>query len=117
MQQGSTFQGLRWLTTDAISTDLAETWRRPALGAGTLALIQYTSGSTAAPKGVKLSHANLLHNSGLIAQAFGHTPRSRGVIWLPPYHDMGLIGGTFPDSARRYQRPSRPLSFDVATLG
>lgn len=68
MQQGSTFQGVRWLTTDAISTDLAETWRRPALGAGTLALIQYTSGSTAAPKGVKLSHANLLHNSGLIAQ-------------------------------------------------
>jgi acyl-CoA synthetase (AMP-forming)/AMP-acid ligase II len=40
-----------------------------------------------------VSHGNLLHNSETIYQAFGHTPESRGVIWLPPYHDMGLIGG------------------------
>lgn len=40
-----------------------------------------------------MSHANLLHNSELIYQKFGHSPKSRGVIWLPPYHDMGLIGG------------------------
>jgi myxalamid-type polyketide synthase MxaB len=42
---------------------------------------------------VVVSHANLLHNSALIHRAFRHGPESRGVIWLPPYHDMGLIGG------------------------
>lgn len=55
--------------------------------------LQYTSGSTGAPKGVMISHRNLLHNSELIARRFEHDASSRGVIWLPPYHDMGLIGG------------------------
>lgn len=45
------------------------------------------------PRGVKLTHGNLLYNLALIHRCFGHTPESRGVIWLPPYHDMGLIGG------------------------
>jgi acyl-CoA synthetase (AMP-forming)/AMP-acid ligase II len=58
-----------------------------------LALLQYTSGSTAAPRGVMVTHANLLANSEVIRAAFGHTRESRGVIWLPPYHDMGLVGG------------------------
>jgi acyl-CoA synthetase (AMP-forming)/AMP-acid ligase II len=57
------------------------------------AVLQYTSGSTADPRGVLLSHASLLHNSGLIQQLFRTTPESRGLIWLPPYHDMGLVGG------------------------
>lgn len=55
--------------------------------------LQYTSGSTGAPKGVMISHQNLLHNSAQIAQRFEHSADSRGMIWLPPYHDMGLIGG------------------------
>jgi acyl-CoA synthetase (AMP-forming)/AMP-acid ligase II len=55
--------------------------------------LQYTSGSTGTPKGVIISHRNLLHNSRQIATRFEHTTRSQGVIWLPPYHDMGLIGG------------------------
>lgn len=59
----------------------------------TLAFLQYTSGSTGTPKGVMLTHSNLLHNSALIHRCFEHTPHSQGVIWLPPYHDMGLIGG------------------------
>jgi acyl-CoA synthetase (AMP-forming)/AMP-acid ligase II/acyl carrier protein len=58
-----------------------------------IAILQYTSGSTSAPKGVMLSHQNLLHNLAAIQQRFGHDAQSRGVIWLPPYHDMGLIGG------------------------
>lgn len=57
------------------------------------AVLQYTSGSTAAPKGVAISHANLLHNSEQIFRRFGHAESSRGLIWLPPYHDMGLVGG------------------------
>lgn len=58
-----------------------------------LALLQYTSGSTSAPRGVRLTHANLLHNSQVIAHAFGTGPELRAVSWLPLHHDMGLIGG------------------------
>jgi len=57
------------------------------------AILQYTSGSTSEPRGVVLTQANLLENSEVIARAFGHSTSSRGFIWLPPYHDMGLIGG------------------------
>lgn len=57
------------------------------------ALLQYTSGSTGAPKGVVVTHANLRDNLEQIRVRFGHDTDSRGVIWLPPYHDMGLIGG------------------------
>jgi acyl-CoA synthetase (AMP-forming)/AMP-acid ligase II len=75
-------------------------------GPADVAVLQYTSGSTAAPRGVMLTHANLLHNTAQIAKRFGILPAqsqpraesapgypSRGVIWLPPYHDMGLVGG------------------------
>ncbi len=68
-------------------------WRMPAVSGDSLALIQYTSGSTGAPHGVMVSHANLQHNSEHIRRLFQHKPNSRGLIWLPPYHDMGLIGG------------------------
>ncbi|MCX7746685.1 MAG: amino acid adenylation domain-containing protein [Clostridia bacterium] len=57
------------------------------------AFLQYTSGSTSTPKGVILTHKNLIHNLQHIYTCFGHNDESRGVIWLPPYHDMGLIGG------------------------
>ncbi|MGV7929750.1 MAG: fatty acyl-AMP ligase [Spirochaetota bacterium] len=58
-----------------------------------IAFIQYTSGSTSNPRGVMLSHENLMHNLFLIHRYFCHNSNSCGVIWLPPYHDMGLIGG------------------------
>jgi amino acid adenylation domain-containing protein/non-ribosomal peptide synthase protein (TIGR01720 family) len=91
--QDAAFGKPEWLATDALPAELAEGWRTPDLSQTTLALLQYTSGSTAAPKGVMLTHANLLHNSVLIQRCFAHSPQSCGVIWLPPYHDMGLIGG------------------------
>ena len=81
------------LTTDGLDDALADRWDRPELTGETVACLQYTSGSTASPKGVVLSHANLLHNSAIIQDGFGHSADSRGVIWVPPYHDMGLIGG------------------------
>jgi len=86
---------LKLLTTDASDSavSFASTWQAPQVSADTLAFIQYTSGSTGTPKGVMVSHGNLLHNSGLMQQGFKYTPDSQGVIWLPPYHDMGLIGG------------------------
>ncbi|HBL28366.1 MAG TPA: hypothetical protein DD490_16150, partial [Acidobacteria bacterium] len=71
----------------------SEAWRDPGIGAETLAFLQYTSGSTAEPKGVMLDHGNLLANLELIRDGFALTPEDRAVFWLPPYHDMGLIGG------------------------
>ena len=85
--------GLRFVTTDNLVADLGECWKTPEITGESLAFLQYTSGSTSAPKGVMLTHNNLLHNSKQICACFKHTPQSQGVIWLPPYHDMGLIGG------------------------
>ena len=65
----------------------------PPARPGDAAFLQYTSGSVGEPKGVVVSHANLLANSEAIKVLFGHDAHSSGVIWLPPYHDMGLIGG------------------------
>src|SRR4051812_9076264 len=84
---------LRWLATDAVPVDLGERWVRPPLAGDSHALLQYTSGSTDVPRGVVLHHAHLLHNAGLLRRAMELSPSSVAVIWLPPYHDMGLIGG------------------------
>jgi acyl carrier protein len=83
---------LRWLSTDG-GEGVAGGGRRPEAGANTLAFLQYTSGSTAAPKGVMVTHGNLLHNLAMIYHGLGHTADSQMVSWLPPYHDMGLIVG------------------------
>ncbi|MUG96207.1 amino acid adenylation domain-containing protein [Scytonema sp. UIC 10036] len=84
---------LRWIATNNLEANLEQEWQEPVLTKDTLAFLQYTSGSTGIPKGVILSHGHLLHNSAIIQKCFEHTPNSQGVIWLPPYHDMGLIGG------------------------
>jgi amino acid adenylation domain-containing protein len=91
--QAPEFGPVQWHATDTLADELAADWREPAIDGATLAFLQYTSGSTATPKGVMLTHRNLLHNSSLIQQGFRTTPESRGVFWLPFYHDMGLIGG------------------------
>ena len=56
------------------------------------AFIQYTSGSTSAPKGVTLTHSNLAHNLYIITDELDASPETKVVSWLPQYHDMGLIG-------------------------
>ncbi len=84
---------LKWLTTDNLGSDWLESWQAPQINPETLAFLQYTSGSTGQPKGVMVTHGNLLHNQQLIQDGLGHNEQSQGVIWLPPYHDMGLIGG------------------------
>ncbi|MFB6909254.1 AMP-binding protein [Streptomyces bacillaris] len=58
-----------------------------------VAVVQYTSGSTGRPRGVLVRHENLAANTGAIADSFGLDPESRALTWLPPYHDMGLVGG------------------------
>ena len=86
------FRKVQWIETDAPPQDIENVWRQPALMARTLAFLQYTSGSTGSPKGVMVSHENLLHNQRMIQQAFGHTDETTVLGWLPLYHDMGLIG-------------------------
>ncbi|GET41100.1 amino acid adenylation [Microseira wollei NIES-4236] len=85
-------QTLQWLATDANASNLENSWRESQINGDTLAFLQYTSGSTATPKGVMVNHRNLLHNQRLIQTAFGHTEESIVVGWLPLFHDMGLIG-------------------------
>ena len=84
---------LRWMTTDALPLELANEWQEQRAHGDSLAYLQYTSGSTAAPKGVMISHANVLHNSAYIHQGFEHTPDSISLTWLPHFHDMGLLDG------------------------
>jgi acyl-CoA synthetase (AMP-forming)/AMP-acid ligase II/acyl carrier protein len=84
---------LRCLATDKVASNWAEDWQEPTLSSNTLAFLQYTSGSTSAPKGVMVSHGNLMYNSECIKQAFELTPDSVSVTWLPSFHDMGLIDG------------------------
>ena len=81
------------LTTEAPRAGLGPPVPLQAGATGSdLALLQYTSGSTGDPKGVMLTHANLLANVRAIGQAIGVRPDDVGVSWLPLYHDMGLIG-------------------------
>ncbi|MFG2250253.1 fatty acyl-AMP ligase [Spirillospora sp. NPDC048823] len=67
-------------------------WTAPEFGPGTLAFLQYTSGSTSAPKGVMVTHGNLLSNGEEIKRRIEGTPDTVGVGWVPHYHDMGLVG-------------------------
>jgi amino acid adenylation domain-containing protein len=98
-------RALRWLATDTVPEGEAEAWRAPGVTGEAVAFLQYTSGSTGTPRGVVLRHRQLLHNSGLIARGFDARPGPVGVIWLPPYHDMGLIGGIL-----------QPLFRDIPTV-
>ncbi|MDT8997743.1 AMP-binding protein [Paucibacter sp. APW11] len=79
-----------------------------------IAMLQYTSGSTGVPRGVMVSNRNMVENSELIKQAFGHQrPDRRSVIWLPPYHDMGLIGGVLQAVHAAYPALLMPTSLFV----
>lgn len=85
--------------------------RHPAR-ADDIAFVQYTSGSTGSPKGVVLTHANLLANIHSITRALKLTRDDVAVSWLPLYHDMGLIGAWFVPLATRIPLVSlSPLSF------
>jgi len=75
---------------DSLPGQAEDDWTEPKLSRSDIALIQYTSGSTGAPKGVTLSHGNFLANLQSIAIATGVSESSVGASWLPPYHDMGL---------------------------
>lgn len=81
------------LCVDQLDPAVAEAWDEPQVRPEHIAFLQYTSGSTALPKGVQVSHGNLVANEVLIRRGFGIGADDVIVSWLPLYHDMGLIGG------------------------
>ena len=81
------------LAVDQADPALAVEWRMPELADDDIAFLQYTSGSTSTPKGVQVSHGNLVANERLIRHGFGIGDDDVIVSWLPLFHDMGLIGG------------------------
>ncbi|MFF1596013.1 fatty acyl-AMP ligase [Streptomyces mirabilis] len=91
--------GITCVATEDIPDEAADSWREPDLTADSVAFLQYTSGSTSAPRGVMVTHGNLLDNQRAITERMGHSPDTLAeyehelfVSWLPVYHDMGLIG-------------------------
>ena len=84
--------GIATLAIEDVDLARAADWRRPRLRADHLAMLQYTSGSTASPRGAMMTHATLIASSAETQLALGNTPGDVGVSWLPPYHDMGLFG-------------------------
>ncbi|MEV0523450.1 aminotransferase class I/II-fold pyridoxal phosphate-dependent enzyme [Streptomyces sp. NPDC050439] len=84
---------LCWLVSEELDTAQAHRWQDPGSTADSLAFLQYTSGSTSTPKGVMVGNGNLVRNLRSIHLRLGHDEDSALVSWLPPYHDMGLIGG------------------------
>lgn len=85
---------LAFTTVDLDESAQANDWQNPGSNQDTLAFLQYTSGSTGNPKGVMVSHGNLIYNEAMITEAFASLPEDVSVSWLPMFHDMGLIGTT-----------------------
>lgn len=86
-------RSVHWLALDGLDLEAAGDWTPPALDKEGLAFLQYTSGSTATPKGVRVSHTNLISTLADSDVGLEHTPQSVMVTWLPAFHDLGLIYG------------------------
>jgi len=113
---------LTWIATDSLNAQEAEPWQGCPIDGSTLAFLQYTSGSTTTPRGVMVSHSNIMHNLAAIHTHWkvDETAHPVGVYWLPIFHDMGLIMGILSPLYSGYpvyfmsptdflQRPSRWL--------
>jgi acyl-CoA synthetase (AMP-forming)/AMP-acid ligase II len=95
-------EGISGITCHATDTGAGdpEAWSMPETTSETLALLQYTSGSTGEPKGVMVTHGNLLTNVDSVIGALGLDSSHRFGGWIPLYHDMGLIGLMLPGVLR-----------------
>ncbi len=98
-QQSSVVAALPWEATDQLDKKAPSNFQPVERTSDDLAFLQYTSGSTSEPRGVMISHGNVLHNLETIRQGFKVPPTgdadvvNKSVSWLPTYHDMGLISG------------------------
>jgi len=107
----------RVIAVDAVPTEVASTWQEPDAAEGSTAYLQYTSGSTRTPTGVMISHLNLPTNVLQVLSSLEGTEGDRGCMWLPFFHDMGLITAllapvlgqsfTFMTPAAFVRRPGR----------
>jgi acyl-CoA synthetase (AMP-forming)/AMP-acid ligase II/7-keto-8-aminopelargonate synthetase-like enzyme/acyl carrier protein len=88
----SELQVIPWIATDDEDNCSDSSFVPVEVTSDTLAFLQYTSGSTSRPKGVMVSHGNILHNQKLIEKSFEHDSQTVFAGWLPLFHDMGLIG-------------------------
>ena len=93
LDHGPELGGLRWLNSSRAPESGSPSLSRPPPSRDSLAFLQYTSGSTATPRGVMVSHGNLQTNIEDLDRGYQHTRASIMVSWLPFYHDMGLIYG------------------------
>ncbi|WP_254445233.1 fatty acyl-AMP ligase [Anabaena sp. UHCC 0204] len=87
------FQQIKWITTEDIDLELADQWQDPQITPDTLAYLQYTSGSTSTPKGVMISHHNIMHHCHYLQKACGYDEQSVSITWMPYFHDYGLVEG------------------------
>jgi acyl-CoA synthetase (AMP-forming)/AMP-acid ligase II len=102
---------LRSIATDGVDPAGAGRWSAPAIDAASVAYLQYSSGSTGTPKGVTLTHGNVLHNLAAIRDLCATGPAPVGALWLPMFHDMGLVAGALmPVTGARVKLMS-PLAF------
>ncbi|MGB3691791.1 MAG: fatty acyl-AMP ligase [Spirulinaceae cyanobacterium] len=87
------FETMEWIDTEKIDHQLGEKWQDPQIDQEAIAYLQYTSGSTSTPKGVMLTHGNLVFHCGNLQKACGYNDSSVTVTWMPYFHDYGLVEG------------------------
>jgi acyl-CoA synthetase (AMP-forming)/AMP-acid ligase II len=105
-------EGPENVATDAELGADPEAWSDQGSSPDDIVVLQYTSGSTAVPRGVMISHDNIIDNCEFIADGLDLGEGPGGVMWLPPYHDMGLVGGIFsPVHTGRTMTLMSPVSF------
>ncbi|NUM52063.1 MAG: fatty acyl-AMP ligase [Candidatus Hydrogenedentes bacterium] len=93
-QQDADFAKFDWIAVDTVQDSEAANWHGPVSTTDAVAFLQYTSGSTSDPKGVMVTHGNLLYNLWDMSYYWhSEQPEASQVTWLPAYHDMGLIFG------------------------
>lgn len=83
----------RWVSIEALDPSWADQWKPLDPTPGSLAYLQYTSGSTSSPKGAMVSHDNLVHQSRYITEAGCYDADSTTLSWMPHFHDYGLVKG------------------------
>ncbi|RVW02161.1 long-chain-fatty-acid--AMP ligase FadD32 [Rhodococcus xishaensis] len=101
----------RIIAVDAIPDSVGDTWMRPEVGLDDIAYLQYTSGSTRTPAGVEITHRGVATNVLQMVDSLGLTVDSRGVTWLPLYHDMGLLTVILPALGGQYITIMSPRAF------
>jgi len=89
----SELEQVKFVDIDAVASEEIDRWQDPRMSPQDLAYLQYTSGSTTNPKGVMLSHGNVVHHCGNVQSVCEYNERSVSVTWLPYFHDYGLVEG------------------------